>query len=442
MAAFTPLSSPIKQQLLTQHYQQSEQAVFILDADRRYLSTNAAYEKLTGYSEDTLMGQCFGAFASRFLTQYESKILEKLNAKLDANDIYQESFTLPNRDGSTINYSIVFQKFTAEAKHYFIGFINQISYKTIAPAVNSPSNAYVLDSTSKHSTSKQSALKDSTLNESSADNDVDNISPEPLDGLSLKNIVLSEAISNNQFEAYYQPKYRLDSKTVIGFEALVRWQHPTRGLLFPKDFIDEIVRYQLSFALFCKLSEQVAQLLVKWQDMGFDQHICVNADAAEFSHPDFNKTISQLLTKYNLASYSLHIEMTESSLVPSGKDIKQRLMELKASKTCLALDDFGTGYSSLSYLQDYPFDFIKIDKSFIANLTSNSTQQAIVKAILDLAKALDMQVIAEGIETEQQYDKLREMGCLYGQGYWLGRPISAARATQLLIDTDSDSKPY
>ena len=124
--------------------------------------------------------------------------------------------------------------------------------------------------------------------------------------------------------------------------------------------------------------------------------------------------------------------MTESSLIQRHANVKKQLDLLKELGICLALDDFGTGFASLSYLQEYPFDFIKIDKSFISKITNDRTQRAIVKAILDLAEALDMHVIAEGIENEQQRDLLLSMGCQYGQGYWFGKPMTADEATKML----------
>ncbi len=407
MTEFLPLNSSIKQKLLTHHCEQSDEAIFILDASKRYLFINAAYEKLTGYSEKTLSGQPFGIFAKQFMTKYESNLLENLTSHLDHNDTYKESFTLPNGFGQIVDYHIIFQKLVIDSKPFYIGSINKIS----EGLVERNSIDYPLDG---------NYLEDVDSND------------EPLMGLTLGRLVLSKAIANDQFEAYFQPKVELDTGTIVGFEALVRWQHPTRGLLHPKDFIDEIIHYNLSFALFCRVSKQVAKLLARWQAMGLTQHLCINADASEFSHPEFNHVVGQLIHKYNIDPYRLHIEMTESSLMANSKDIKLRLLALKESKICLALDDFGTGYASLSYLQDYPFDFIKIDKVFISNLTSNKTQQAIVKAILDLAIALDLQPIAEGIETQQQYERLQEMGCRYGQGYWLGRAVSAEAATQML----------
>jgi len=125
--------------------------------------------------------------------------------------------------------------------------------------------------------------------------------------------------------------------------------------------------------------------------------------------------------------------VTESSLIQRHANVKKQLDLLKELGICLALDDFGTGFASLSYLQEYPFDFIKIDKSFISKITNDRTQRAIVKAILDLAEALDMHVIAEGIENEQQRDLLLSMGCQYGQGYWFGKPMTADEATKMLM---------
>lgn len=142
--------------------------------------------------------------------------------------------------------------------------------------------------------------------------------------------------------------------------------------------------------------------------------------------------VSNLFIQYEIRAQQLHIEVTESSLIQRHATVKRQLDLLKELGICLALDDFGTGYASLSYLQEYPFDFIKIDKSFVSKIETNCTQRAIVKAILDLAVALDMQVIAEGIETKQQRDLLLDMGCQYGQGYWFGKPVTADVATELL----------
>ena len=243
---------------------------------------------------------------------------------------------------------------------------------------------------------------------------------------------LRNAINQAQFEPYYQPKVDLKTGDIVGFEALVRWRHPTRGILSPSAFIDAIIRHKLSFELFCQMAHQIAQQLHLWQMMGFSEHICINADAAEFSHPKFFTFVCELFDKYDIRPEQLHIEMTESSLMLRHNNVKQQLLNLKNLGVHLALDDFGTGYASLSYLQDYAFDFIKVDKSFVSKIVSDNTQYAIVKAILMLAEALNMIVVAEGIETKEQRDLLVDIGCQHGQGYWFGRPMPANSATDLL----------
>lgn len=429
MTSFISLSLSIKQQLLTHHYDQSAQATFILDADKRYLSVNSAYEKLTGYSAESLAGEYFGTFATQFLNANDYIILQNLASHLHdnrtPNQTYKQSFTLPNTYGQKLKYPIVFSKIVIDTVVYFIGSITNSPTIAVAEtkSIYSVNENQLINNLSSEPLLNDGLNQNSTLTDKSSTNPIQ------------QKLLLSQAISAKQFEAYYQPKVKLDTGDVVGFEALVRWQHPTRGLLQPKDFIDDIIQYNLSLELFCLLSEQIAQLLVDWRSRGFTQHICINADAAEFSNPKFNSTVRRLLHKYNLAPYQLHIEMTESSLLPCGDDIKQRLIELKESKICLALDDFGTGYASLSYLQSFPFDYIKVDKSFISELSSNKTQQVIVQAIIDLAKALDLEIVAEGIETKQQYTILQEMGCSYGQGYWLGHPVSAESVTQMLSVT-------
>ena len=243
---------------------------------------------------------------------------------------------------------------------------------------------------------------------------------------------LRTAINSCQFVPHYQPIIAMKTGEIVGFEALVRWQHPTRGLLKPIDFIDAIIKHKLSFELFCQMATQIVKQLSIWQAKGFTQHVCINADAAEFSHPDFFSFISHLLDEHLIQPSHLHIELTESSLMLRHASVKQQLTALKELGLRLSLDDFGTGYASLSYLQEYPFDFIKIDKGFISKIAEDDTQYAIVKAILDLAGALDLIVVAEGIENKQQSNLLLQMGCNYGQGYYFSYPITAMAVSKML----------
>lgn len=244
---------------------------------------------------------------------------------------------------------------------------------------------------------------------------------------------LREAFDQSQFVAYYQPQVKLDTGEIVGFEALVRWHHPTRGVLTPYQFIPAIITHKLSIELFFQMAEQVILLLANWQVLGLKAHLSLNADAAEFNHRNFVTCLKDLITEHQIDPNNVHIEITESSLMLRHKAVKSHLNALKALGVCLSLDDFGTGYASLSYLQEFPFDFIKVDKSFVNNITLQPTQRHIVTAIITLADALDMGIVAEGIEEEAQRKLLSSIGCKYGQGYLFGKPMSADEATALLM---------
>lgn len=243
---------------------------------------------------------------------------------------------------------------------------------------------------------------------------------------------LRQAIELKQFIAVYQPKVHLITKQIHSVEALVRWQNPMLGLLEPKLFLAEIIEHKLSFELFCQMAQIAVQQLQDWQAKGIQTSICLNADAAEFRETQFVSFMQELLSSSNIRPESLHIEVTETSLMPDQDKVKSQLQALKDMSVCLSLDDFGTGYASLSYLQAYPFDYLKIDKTFIHNLNNSPRQQAIVNAIIDMATALNLKTIAEGIENQDQFQMLLEMGCDYGQGYWFGKPLHIDDVNALL----------
>lgn len=243
---------------------------------------------------------------------------------------------------------------------------------------------------------------------------------------------IRKAIENKEFFPVYQPKVDLTTSEIIGFEALVRWQHPIRGVLAPDQFLESIVEHKLSFELFRQMAQQVFDHMEIWQKQGFDHSICVNADASEILHPQLTSFLEDMLKKYNVDQHSLHIEVTEMTLMRKHNDIRQRFMKLKELGICLALDDFGTGYASISYLQHYPFDYLKIDKSFVNDIESDTTQQHIVKAIIDLADALCLKTVVEGIETQQQSKLMKDLGCQFAQGYYYGKAMSFAEADKRL----------
>ena len=564
MTAFTPMPLADKQQLLVKLCEQYEDAIFILDANLYYLSVNATYERMIGYTEDFLLGRPLGIYAAELLSEDEQLVLKNLISSLDSTGFCEIDFSMANRYGHNVDCHITYRRIYLDDTPYYVGTIRDTSIvvknkKKMVHLLNHdevtglPNRKVFLSQTSElllesyqevvivrvnidryrnlatllgpeyintlvedfvlrikalaldhlrcfsHFGGDDFALLfecsdanmvrhqlDSLMqmcerpffvNDNGAtntevychvsvgvsyypenDNEFIGLLTKAEKALNYvkqhggddvcwynKSIIelnadhlqleyeLRRATIEGQFVTYYQPKFALKTGDISGFEALVRWQHPTRGLLQPIDFIDAIISHKLSLELFSQVATQIAEQLKIWQSLGFDQHICINADAAEFSNPEFFDVVSNLLAQHQIAAHQLHIEVTESSLMKRHSNVKEQLNSLKALGVCLALDDFGTGYASLSYLQEYPFDFIKIDKSFVSKITEDKTQRAIVNAILALAEALDMQVIAEGIENEQQRDLLLAMGCQYGQGYWFGKPMSAEVTTNMLM---------
>ncbi len=246
---------------------------------------------------------------------------------------------------------------------------------------------------------------------------------------------LRKALVEEQFFPVYQPKVDLITNKIVGFEALVRWQHPELGVTTPNYFLDSLLEYRLSFDLFCLMAEAVIRDLYRWQQHGLTQELCINADTYDFLHPNFTDFIESLLKKYPIRQGSLHLEVTENSLMQQYDiDVLAQFSKLKALGIQIALDDFGTGYASISYLRHYPFDYIKIDKSFVDDIEQENTQLLIVRAIIDLASALDLYTVAEGIESASQAQVMRDMGCVNGQGYYFGRPVPFEEASIMIGD--------
>ena len=247
---------------------------------------------------------------------------------------------------------------------------------------------------------------------------------------------IRRALENGEFVAYYQPKYELQTGQLAGFETLVRWHHPTRGLLTPFQFIHTIIESRLSFELFEQMLNQATTQILAWLYMDHSVNVCINTDASEFRHPSFLSSLQSALDKAhthpNFDASKMIIEMTESSLMIKDDTSVDAVNALKNMGLSVALDDFGTGYASLSYLHYYPFDYVKIDKSFIDDIVHDQKHCDIVEAIVTMTHRLGMKVIAEGIETEAQANLVRKLGCEYAQGYYYGKPMSAREATDLL----------
>lgn len=246
---------------------------------------------------------------------------------------------------------------------------------------------------------------------------------------------LRRALEQREFVLYYQPEVELATRRIIGMEALIRWAHPERGLIPPMDFIPLAEENGLILPIGdWGLSEACGQIQ-KWcmEDPAHcSLRICVNLSARQFSREGLSDHIEALLRHSGVSSRQLGLEMTESSLIPDMRTALEVLGSLRRLGITLLMDDFGTGYSSLSYLHSFPLDVLKIDRSFVGRMTEGDQPLQIVRTIIELARVLGMDVVAEGIETVEQYRLLRDLGCRYGQGYLFARPLPVEDVTKLL----------
>jgi predicted signal transduction protein with EAL and GGDEF domain len=234
---------------------------------------------------------------------------------------------------------------------------------------------------------------------------------------------LRVAVTQEQFELHYQPVFSAKTGKLIGFEALIRWNHPTRGRVSPLDFIPVAEELGLITQLGDWIINEACRTAATWPS---DVMVAVNVSARQFVNHDLYAVVMKALINNELAPSKLEIEITESALMESGGEIAQVLQRLREQGIGIAMDDFGTGYSSLAYLRKFHFTKVKIDRSFVNGLETETQSIAIVRAILALCKSLNIVVTAEGVETEAQADILRLAACDYLQGYLLGKPGSSA----------------
>jgi Amt family ammonium transporter len=232
---------------------------------------------------------------------------------------------------------------------------------------------------------------------------------------------LEIALQGNEFELYLQPRVEAETGLIIGYEALLRWVHPKRGMISPGDFIPVAEASGKIIRLGAWVLAEACRLL---EDL--DGHISVNVSPLQFRHADFVADLADLLERTGADPHRIELEITESVLIEDDKRAVQILNDLKRMGFHIALDDFGTGYSSLSYLSRYPFDTIKIDRSFVNNLNLVDNAQIIVRTIINLGSGLGMKVVAEGVETTEQALFLAHAGCDELQGYLLGKPRKAS----------------
>lgn len=252
-----------------------------------------------------------------------------------------------------------------------------------------------------------------------------------LERLSLEHD-LRHALQNEQFIVYYQPKVDLHTGLVCGLEALVRWLHPEKGLIPPVQFIELAEETGLILPLGLQVLRQACIQTKIWHDAGLKLNIAVNVSAKQLHSPNFGATISHILDETGLDPKYLDLEVTESAVMKDPEEVIITLNELKALGVKFSMDDFGTGYSSLSYLKRFPFDYLKIDKAFIADIPEQKSDVALVLTIIALAHNFNLTVIAEGVEKQAQADFLAERGCDQIQGYWFSPPLPAREIEKLL----------
>jgi diguanylate cyclase (GGDEF)-like protein/PAS domain S-box-containing protein len=246
---------------------------------------------------------------------------------------------------------------------------------------------------------------------------------------------LKRAIEQWEFEVYYQPKVDLVNKRIIGFEALLRWRHPVKGVIPPNQFIPLAESTGLIIPIGIRTVREACETIRDWQEE-FPQRqpleVSVNLSVRQFQDRHLIEDIRKILDETRIIPSTLQFEVTESVLVSDPEQALEIVKELRRIGVGLKIDDFGTGYSSLSYLHRLPFDTLKIDRSFITTMGDDHAAFEIVRAIILLAGSLGLQVVAEGIETQLQADELRSLGCGFGQGYLFAPPLTKEAARRML----------
>jgi EAL domain-containing protein (putative c-di-GMP-specific phosphodiesterase class I) len=251
---------------------------------------------------------------------------------------------------------------------------------------------------------------------------------------------LRRALDNGEFELHYQPKVNVKSGEMFAMEALVRWRHPQKGLISPAEFIPVAEEIGLIIPLGAWVLSTACRQNRQWQRAGLPpMRVAVNLSAVQFRQNNLVESISGALEEAGLDPCYLELEVTESIVMENAEEAALVLEKLHAKGIHISVDDFGTGYSSLSYLKRFCLDTLKIDRSFVRDISSDSGDAAIVRSVIALAHSLRLRVIAEGVETEEQLSFLEALGCDEYQGYYRSRPLPPAEFEQLL--RQSANKP-
>ncbi|HEX9501141.1 MAG TPA: EAL domain-containing protein, partial [Thermoanaerobaculia bacterium] len=245
-----------------------------------------------------------------------------------------------------------------------------------------------------------------------------------LERLALENM-LRKALSHRDFVLFYQPVVDINTKNVVGVEALIRWKHPELGLLSPAHFISAAETSGLIIPIGDWVLRTACRQAKLWQKkLEPELTVAVNLSARQFQQPNLTEEIAEVLEETGLDAKYLELEITESNAMQNAENTIYTLRELKALGVRISMDDFGTGYSSLNYLKRFPIDTLKLDQSFVREITSNPTDAAIATAVISMAHTLNLRVIGEGVEKEDQFQFLQARGCDYIQGYLFSPPLA------------------
>jgi EAL domain-containing protein (putative c-di-GMP-specific phosphodiesterase class I) len=252
---------------------------------------------------------------------------------------------------------------------------------------------------------------------------------------------LQQALEQEQFFLLYQPTFDLNRQQTVGVEALIRWRHPTRGVIGPEVFIPIAEETGLIVRIGRWVLAQACAQLAAWRRDGHDIGMSVNVSAHQLDQPGLEDDVRRVLIETGIPASALTLEITETALMRDVDAATARLGTLKQLGVRLAIDDFGTGHSSLAYLRRFPVDALKIDRSFIAGLGSSKASTAIIQTLVQLGKTLEIATLAEGIEQTAQLEQLQREGCDLGQGYLYARPLEVADVERFLASAQLASAP-
>ena len=252
---------------------------------------------------------------------------------------------------------------------------------------------------------------------------------------------LRRAIENEELVLHFQPKAELESGRIVGVEALVRWQHPERGFIPPNEFVPIAERTGLIKQLSRYVIAAALRQCSEWRASGLDLHVAVNLTIPDLLDLELPDLIEALLEETGVRPDQLELEITETTILADPFRVRQVLARLNEMGLRLAIDDFGTGYSSLAYLRRLPVHTIKVDRSFVMDMCENASDATIVRSTIDLGRNLGLEVVAEGVETQEAWEALRALGCTLAQGYLISRPLPAGELTELLTDRRANERP-